>query len=136
MGNGSSSTWMSTMYEQWTQPEYHLKPNEVPKFDPLMGAEDRKQKVSKLTEEEMRLARITPDQRDYCAHLLVDYLRCIRPVFPWVTKCNHERHVYDECLGKDLTDRMKEYERERRMRKREARLKAKSTPPVEQEEAS
>jgi len=35
--------------------------------------------------------------RDNCAHLLVDLNSCRRQTFFNPDKCNHQRHIYEEC---------------------------------------
>ena len=50
-----------------------------------------------VTEEQMEEAGLTPDVRDYCAHHLIEYLKCRKEKFPWFSRCVHEKHVWDEC---------------------------------------
>lgn len=51
----------------------------------------------KVTEEELEAAGIMPAERDYCAHLLVDFYKCRRQKFPWVAGCKPEKHAWDQC---------------------------------------
>jgi len=51
----------------------------------------------KVTEEQMEAAGILPEQRDYCAHYLIDFKKCRLDHFPWVVACKHEKHLWDEC---------------------------------------
>lgn len=49
------------------------------------------------TEAEMESAKLEPNERDYCAHKLIEYRGCRRDNFPWVVKCHHEKHAYLNC---------------------------------------
>lgn len=49
------------------------------------------------TEEELRSAKIPLRARDYCAHKLLTYYACRRDNFPWVVRCEHEKHDYLTC---------------------------------------
>ena len=101
------------------------------KFDPLTGFQNgRKERVMVATQEEMDAARLPLEKRDYCAHLYLDWLRCRDNVDPWFgyfTKCKHLKHVYENCQFDDFVLRMKEYEREKRLLKREKRIGAKQS---------
>ncbi|XP_066908202.1 NADH dehydrogenase [ubiquinone] 1 beta subcomplex subunit 7 [Halyomorpha halys] len=112
---------------------HRLHPDEVPgpnkplQFDPLIGFPNgRKEKVMVATEEEMRSAKIPLDKRDYCAHKLLEFLACRNKNYPWVVKCHHEKHHYLECEYQEFLDRTKDYEREKRLMKREKRIKARA----------
>lgn len=50
------------------------------------------------SEEELISAKIPLEERDYCAHKKIEYLKCIADVFPWNYKCAHERHAQATCL--------------------------------------
>lgn len=78
----------------------------------------------KATQEELESAKIDLKDRDYCAHLLLKFRKCRKDVWPWAVKCEHEKHEYLNCQYDDFVLRMKEYERERRLRVREQALKA------------
>ncbi|XP_044265168.1 NADH dehydrogenase [ubiquinone] 1 beta subcomplex subunit 7 [Tribolium madens] len=107
-------------FNLYFHPEVTPGPNEKPTFDPLLGFENgRKERVMLATEEEMRSAKIPPEHRDYCAHHLLKYLSCRKDNWPWAVNCEHEKHVYSHCKYEDYVIRMKEYERERRLRVRE-----------------
>lgn len=45
----------------------------------------------------LKKAKIPPEFRDYCAHLLLPLDRCRRENYflPW--KCSDERHAYEKC---------------------------------------
>lgn len=49
------------------------------------------------TEEQMRSAKLALKDRDYCAHLLLEFRGCRRENWPWVVKCQHEKHAYLNC---------------------------------------
>lgn len=73
-------------------------------------------------EEDLISAKIPHQNRDYCAHYLLDYQSCRYKNMPLLYKCAHERHAYLTCEKDDYIIRMKEFERERRLRLREKRL--------------
>jgi len=50
-----------------------------------------------MTEEQMEAAMLLPIDRDYCAHHLVEFLKCRRKHFPWVIACKPEHHVWMDC---------------------------------------
>lgn len=74
------------------------------------------------TQAEMDSAKLTPPFRDYCAHKWIDYRACLKNNRPFYWRCRHERHSYGECVFEDSVLRMKEWEREKRLRQREKRL--------------
>lgn len=49
------------------------------------------------TEEEMQSAKLPLEDRDYCAHKLLQYRACRADVWPFAYKCGHERHEYLHC---------------------------------------
>merc|ERR1711893_155628 len=63
----------------------------------------------------MRAAGLQDEQRDYCAHLLIDFYKCRKENFPWVVACKGVKHEWDNCQYQDFVLRMKEYEREKRL---------------------
>lgn len=50
-----------------------------------------------VTEEEMISAKLTAEERDFCAHKLIEYKQCRHDVWPWVYKCHPEKHAYMHC---------------------------------------
>lgn len=50
------------------------------------------------TEDEMVSAKLPLEERDFCAHTKIEYLRCIADVFPWNYKCAHAKHAQATCL--------------------------------------
>ena len=57
--------------------------------------------VLNLTEEEMYWAKLPPNKRDYCAQHLMDLQRCRKENFPFVGKCSHYKHEWDECQNQE-----------------------------------
>ncbi|GBP26255.1 NADH dehydrogenase 1 beta subcomplex subunit 7 [Eumeta japonica] len=100
-----------------------LNMDDEPTFDPNVGfSAPRKERVMIAKEEDLISARIPLKYRDYCAHLLLDYHKCRFKEAPWMLKCAHEKHAYLNCQHEDYIIRMKEFERERRLRIREKRI--------------
>ena len=55
----------------------------------------------KVTEEEMEAAGLDLDQRDYCAHHLIDFLKCSRENFPFGVVCKHLKHEWNNCQAEE-----------------------------------
>lgn len=51
----------------------------------------------KATQAELESAKIALNERDYCAHLLLEYRGCRSKVWPLAYKCHHEKHSYLNC---------------------------------------
>ncbi|KAJ8978446.1 hypothetical protein NQ317_017649 [Molorchus minor] len=118
MGN-AVGTYPVNGFKLYFHPEVTPSPYEEPTFDPNLGfAGKRKPRVMVATEEEMRSAKLALEDRDYCAHVLLKFRKCRRDNFPFVVKCEHEKHAYLNCQNDDFLLRAKEYERERRLRVR------------------
>lgn len=101
-----------------------LKQNDIPTFKHDAGFEyTRKRREYDACDLHLYSARIPPKYRDYCVDWLLDYQTCRYKNWPFVFKCHHEKHVYLNCEQKDYVLRMQEFERERRLREREIRLK-------------
>lgn len=67
----------SVSIRDYFDPEVSPRTDRPPTFDPLAGfPKGRKVREMKATWEEMDSARLTPGERDYCAHLLIDFKRC------------------------------------------------------------
>ncbi|BET00119.1 unnamed protein product [Nesidiocoris tenuis] len=108
-------------------PDVVPHPNQKSKWDPNYGFESpRKEKVMIATEEEMHSAKIALEDRDFCAHHLIDYKKCYHDKFPFVNRCHHEKHVYLNCRYAEFVDTIKDYERERRLMERQKRIAASS----------
>lgn len=85
------------------------------------------------TEEEMDSARLTPPERDYCADKLMLLRSCHKREMPLLWHCKKEKHAFHDCVFEDHLLRMKEWERERRLRQRALR-KAKKAALEKKEE--
>ncbi|XP_055678264.1 NADH dehydrogenase [ubiquinone] 1 beta subcomplex subunit 7 [Lutzomyia longipalpis] len=111
-----------------TKPDTTPNPNNDPSFDPNLGFKNgRKERVMVATAAEMESAKLTAEERDYCAHVLLNYRACRREEWPWVYRCHHEKHAYLTCEYEDYVLRMKEYERERRLLERKKRIEKKQS---------
>ncbi|XP_008315468.1 NADH dehydrogenase [ubiquinone] 1 beta subcomplex subunit 7 [Cynoglossus semilaevis] len=95
-----------------------------PSFDPLYGFSERKEREMVATQEQMNMAQLPMDLRDYCAHYLIIFMKCRRDHWPNISACAHQKHDWEYCEHKDYVMRMKEYERERRLRVRKKRIEA------------
>ena len=49
------------------------------------------------TQEQMNLAQLPVEQRDYCAQHLMKLMKCKRDNWPNFLACKHERHDWDYC---------------------------------------
>uniref|UniRef100_A0A8C0UN48 NADH dehydrogenase [ubiquinone] 1 beta subcomplex subunit 7 n=1 Tax=Cyanistes caeruleus TaxID=156563 RepID=A0A8C0UN48_CYACU len=67
--------------------------------------------------------RVPLEQRDFCGHHLLRLLRCHRDNFPVPWGCHALHHAWDSCQHHDYVTRMKEFERERRLRQRQKRIR-------------
>lgn len=118
---------MSSGVKRYFYPEVTPDPAEQPSFDPLLGFPNgRPERVSKVTDAELKSALIPLEHRDFCADLAIDYKRCRRDTFPFVVKCSHEKHAYLNCKYEDFVIRAKEYERERRLKVKAEEAKRRS----------
>ena len=106
---------MGSGLAHYANPDLVPGPDAEITFDPLEGFSDRPVREMVATPEEMESAKLDLQDRDYCAHHLLDYRACRADTFPFVYKCAHEKHVYLTCEYQDYVMRMKEYERERRL---------------------
>lgn len=114
MGN----IWATYVSHRDTMPEAETAPT----FDPTYGfSNGRKPRVMIATEAEMRALRVPKELRDYCAHLFKDIEECKKVNFPFIRRCEHQMHTYQQCQYDDYILRMKEYERERRLLERQKR---------------
>merc|ERR1711976_55249 len=115
---------MGLMYSAYvTAPDTTPSPSSGPTFDPLLGFESREERKINVTLEEMQAAGFTADQRDYCADSLMEFFKCRRDKFPFGAMCSREKHAWDSCEHEDFVLRMKEFERERRLRERAKRIR-------------
>ncbi|KAI5754199.1 hypothetical protein M8J77_006690 [Diaphorina citri] len=114
---------ISHHYNLYFHPEVTPYPPNGLQFDPNFGfAEERPVKVMKATPEELASCHIPQNKRDYCAHKLIDYKKCVNDNLPWIAFCEHEKHDYETCLYNEYVDTYKDYERERRLLVRQQRI--------------
>ncbi|PVD23549.1 hypothetical protein C0Q70_16821 [Pomacea canaliculata] len=112
------------MYAYVTHPDTAPDIKNPPTFNPLLGFPNgRKERTIEATREELDRAAVPLDKRDYCVDFYLKYLRCREQAFPFVkSSCHHEWHEYDVCQYEDFVLRMKEYEREKRLKERAKRI--------------
>merc|ERR1719435_924918 len=100
-------------------------PDSKPTFDPLLGFPNgRKPRELTVSQEEMEAVQLAPGSKNFCAEFEVKAKVCHYMSWPLGYKCNHARHELEHCLREDYIIRMKEYERERRLRLRAKRIAA------------
>ncbi|CAG4929511.1 unnamed protein product [Parnassius apollo] len=115
---------MGQILGTWKTRHIDLNQDDKPTFDSSDGfTYNRAQRKMVACEEHLVSARIPVKYRDYCAHLLLDYQVCRYKKMPFVHLCHHEKHAYLNCEQADYVLRMKEFERERRLRERELRVR-------------
>ncbi|KAI4461370.1 nadh:ubiquinone oxidoreductase b18-like subunit [Holotrichia oblita] len=82
----------------YLHPDVTPDPEKPPKFDPHFGFDYmRKERAIKATAEELQSAKVHPKDRDYCSDFLLKFRACRKDNFPWVVKCEHEKHAYLHC---------------------------------------
>lgn len=74
------------------------------------------------TREEMDSACIEPILRDHCVDIRIYYHKCIDENAPFWYKCKAMKQELEECYWNMRMGDIKEFERERRLNKRERRL--------------
>merc|ERR1712080_159054 len=123
MGNN----WVREFRDGTAQSPDSVTPHQgsQPTFDPNMGfTNGRVPRVLNVSAEEMEALQLSPSEKNYCADLHMKARICHYMNMPFGYKCNHIRHEVDHCLREDYIIRMKEYERERSLRKRAKRIAA------------
>ncbi|KAF9824838.1 hypothetical protein SFRURICE_018037 [Spodoptera frugiperda] len=114
---------MGQMMGSYDARKVDLYMDDKPTFDPQAGFNyQRKPREMVAREEDLVSAKIPVKYRDYCAHHLLEYQSCRYKNMPLLYKCAHEKHAYLICEKDDYVIRMKEFERERRLRLREKRI--------------
>ncbi|NXR35722.1 NDUB7 dehydrogenase, partial [Zosterops hypoxanthus] len=96
-------------------------PLNMPSFPADLGMPRRQPRAMVATAAQLAQGRVPLEQRDYCAHHLLRLLRCHRDNFPVPWGCHDLRHAWDSCQHEDYVMRMKEFERERRLKQRQQR---------------
>uniref|UniRef100_G1QDL4 NADH dehydrogenase [ubiquinone] 1 beta subcomplex subunit 7 n=1 Tax=Myotis lucifugus TaxID=59463 RepID=G1QDL4_MYOLU len=84
----------------------------------MPGFPGRKEREMVATRQQMNDAQLVLQQRDYCAHYLIQLLKRKRNSFPNFLACKHEQHDWVYCEHLDYVMRMKEFECERRLLQR------------------
>lgn len=46
---------------------------------------------------EMISAKLPQEDRDYCAHKVIEHMACRADVWPWAYKCAHAKHELMTC---------------------------------------
>ncbi|KJH49979.1 NADH-ubiquinone oxidoreductase B18 subunit [Dictyocaulus viviparus] len=102
-------TKLSVSIEATTNPEIAPRTDRPPTFDPQYGfAKPRKVREMKATWEEMDQFKLTRGQRDYCAHLLINLMKCQRARAPFAGYfCGEDRAAWDKCEYEDYIMRIK-----------------------------
>ncbi|XP_022126237.2 NADH dehydrogenase [ubiquinone] 1 beta subcomplex subunit 7 [Pieris rapae] len=114
---------MGQMMGSYNARNVDLYMDDKPTFNPQDGfAVERKKREMVVPEDHLVSAKIPPKYRDYCSDHLLEYQVCRYNKWPMLYKCAHEKHNYLNCEHQDYVLRMKEFERERRLRIRENRL--------------
>jgi len=126
MGN----VWVREFHEG---PEVTPRQDSKPTFDPLLGFPNgRKPREMTVTEAEMDAVQLQPGERNYCAEYHIAAKVCYWK-YPWALnyKCADEKHAVEHCLTDEYLLRMKEWERERRLRIRQKKIDAMSAEEIE-----
>ncbi|XP_040437321.1 NADH dehydrogenase [ubiquinone] 1 beta subcomplex subunit 7 [Falco naumanni] len=105
------------------QAEVEPDPLQLPTFPPTLGLPERRPRAMVATAQQLAAGQVPLEQRDFCAHHLLRLLRCQRDAFPVPWKCRGLRHAWDACQHHDYVMRMKEFERERRLLRRQQRIR-------------
>ncbi|XP_065212435.1 NADH dehydrogenase [ubiquinone] 1 beta subcomplex subunit 7 [Planococcus citri] len=108
---------------------YLLHPETTPhdkspiKFDPLAGFPEgaRKVKEFKVTKAELESMQVSEEYIDYCLHKQLRWKSCQADHMPFVSVCSPQLHAYQACMFEEHKDRMRDYERERRILQRKQR---------------
>ncbi|KAL7668440.1 hypothetical protein ACOME3_009142 [Neoechinorhynchus agilis] len=119
MGNTHNSIY------RYIYPELYPDKRKPPTFDPNFGFKNgRKLRELPMTVDDLTSLGIPDAKRTYCADKYVAHRECIRKEFPFVLRCRKTKHAEHECNTEDLILRHMEFERERRLLQRKARLSA------------
>lgn len=58
-------------------------------------------KEIKVSDEDLYWAKIPPNKRDYCAHHLLELVRCRKQNYPFLGECSHYKHDWDNCQNEE-----------------------------------
>ncbi|XP_012939499.1 NADH dehydrogenase [ubiquinone] 1 beta subcomplex subunit 7 [Aplysia californica] len=119
MGN----MWYSYVTNPDTAPDFKSPPT----FDPLIGfPEGRQERTIKATREELDRANVPLKNRDYCVDYFLELMKCRQEHFPRILKhCAKQTHEWEHCQIEDTVLRVKEWEREKRLKERAKRIAGK-----------
>ncbi|XP_008187501.1 NADH dehydrogenase [ubiquinone] 1 beta subcomplex subunit 7 isoform X1 [Acyrthosiphon pisum] len=124
---------MGHTWSEYVAPETTPLRDKPSQFEPHFGfSTERREKKMIASLAEMESAKVPLDARDFCAHMLLNLRGCIRDNFPFNHHCHHEREEYYECQYHDYLDRMKDYEREKRLLHRRHQLRQGGAPNAEE----
>merc|ERR1712156_1050248 len=124
------SPWFGQKYEQILDTCYEMATNlpaEINNHSTVSGSFGKVKlgEIKMFMKCEMRRKmQLSPGHKNYCADLAIKAKVCHYESWPFGFKCNHIRHEVEHCMRDDYTLRMKEYERERRLRQRARRIAA------------
>jgi len=127
-GRQTETTNMGNMwYAYVTNPDTAPDIKNPPTFDPLQGfPEGRQERTIKATREELDRANIPLKYRDYCVDHFMELMKCRQEHFPRVIKhCSKYVHNWEHCEIEDTNMRVKEWEREKRLKERSKRIASK-----------
>lgn len=74
----------------------------------------------------MSSIHLEQEARDECAHLHIEFRSCMRENIPIWWKCNGYKNELKHCYYMEKIHDMKEYEREKRLNRRERKLQSQS----------
>merc|ERR1712025_1147896 len=91
-----------------------------------LSQEEPIEREIKTTRAEMEAQNVPNHWKDYCLDYYMGRMRC-RHLYPHQQKsmCSQYVHAHEMCVLDDTIGRMKEWERERRLKERAKRIKAK-----------
>merc|ERR1712012_401883 len=119
MGQNFSAAYYTYVSNPDTAPDIKNPPT----FDPKLGFEDRQERTILATRAELDRNSVPLKFRDYCVDYYLDFKKCQEEHFPWTKKyCHHYRHAHEHCEKEDAVMRIKEWERERRLKGRAKRI--------------
>ncbi|KAI9293999.1 hypothetical protein K502DRAFT_325034 [Neoconidiobolus thromboides FSU 785] len=78
----------------------------------------------KVTQKELKDARIPLMWRDYCSHLLIPLNKCRYDNYYLTWRCQDEKHAYEKCQYDDLQRRIRVKNERKRVAEKEAIEKA------------
>uniref|UniRef100_A0A914I9Y8 NADH dehydrogenase [ubiquinone] 1 beta subcomplex subunit 7 n=1 Tax=Globodera rostochiensis TaxID=31243 RepID=A0A914I9Y8_GLORO len=114
---------LAVSLDDYFHPESAPRIDRPPTFDPLYGfPKGRKPREMQISWEELEALKFPIGARDYCAHKAVAWRKCCWDKAPFATHyCHGARHAYALCQYDDYLQRMKEFEREKRLLQRKFR---------------